>query len=423
MAFVAKLRNGIFRNTGACLSPVNAYLNLIGIETLGLRMERECQNALELAHWIAENYSDIIVNYPGLESSSWSHVAKEQFEHGYGAILTLRVGSKEKAFKFIDSLTIPYIISNIGDTKALKNQRLIRTRYRRRMKMAEKVDYAALKKGGFMRQKQKGCFSLRLAVVGGNLTAENIKTVAEVAEKYGHGYVHMTSRQGIEIPFIKVEDINEVKEELAKGGVGTGVCGPRVRTITACQGAAICPSGCIDTYTLAKELDARYFGRELPHKFKFGVTGCQNNCLKAEENDVGIKGGMTVECNHDDCIQCGVCVKACREGALRMEDGKIVIDREKCNNCARCVKSCPTDAWVGEPGYIVSFGGLFGNKIYKGEQIVPIIRDKETLFRVTDAAISFFEKHANAGERFRLTLERIGKEEFKKEVQAAYEGR
>lgn len=386
-------------------------------------MERECQNALELAHWIVENYSDIIVNYPGLESSSWHHVAKEQFEHGYGAILTLRVGSKEKAFKFIDSLTIPYIISNIGDTKALKNQRLIRTRYRRRMKMAEKVDYAALKKGGFMRQKQKGCFSLRLAVVGGNLTAENIKTVAEVAEKYGHGYVHMTSRQGIEIPFIKVEDINEVKEELAKGGVGTGVCGPRVRTITACQGAAICPSGCIDTYTLAKELDARYFGRELPHKFKFGVTGCQNNCLKAEENDVGIKGGMTVECNHDDCIQCGVCVKACREGALRMEDGKIVIDREKCNNCARCVKSCPTDAWGGEPGYIVSFGGLFGNKIYKGEQIVPIIRDKETLFRVTDAAISFFEKHANAGERFRLTLERVGKEEFKKEVQAAYEGR
>ena len=50
--------------------------------------------------------------------------------------------------------------------------------------MAEKVDYVALKKGGFMRQKQKGCFSLRLAVVGGNLTAENIKTVAEVAEKY-----------------------------------------------------------------------------------------------------------------------------------------------------------------------------------------------------------------------------------------------
>ena len=126
--------------------------------------------------------------------------------------------------------------------------------------MAQKVDYAALKKGGYMRQKQKGYGSLRLAVVGGNLTAENIKTVAEVAEKYGRGYVHMTSRQGIEIPFIKVEELAEVKEALSKGGVGTGVCGPRVRTVTACQGSEVCPSGCIDTYTLAKELDERYFG-------------------------------------------------------------------------------------------------------------------------------------------------------------------
>ena len=67
------------------------------------------------------------------------------------------------------------------------------------------VDYAALKKGGFMRQKQKGYFSLRIQVVGGNLTAENIKAVSEVAEQYGKGYVHMTSRQGIEIPFIRFE--------------------------------------------------------------------------------------------------------------------------------------------------------------------------------------------------------------------------
>ncbi len=290
--------------------------------------------------------------------------------------------------------------------------------------MAEKkkVDYAALKKGGFMRQKQKGYFSLRLAVVGGNLTAENIKTVAEVAEKYGHGYVHMTSRQGIEIPFISFDDIETVREELAKGGVKPGVCGPRVRTITACQGSEICPSGCIDTYGLAKEFDERYFGRELPHKFKFGVTGCQNNCLKTEENDLGVKGGMIVNYDEDACISCTVCVKACREGALSMEDGKVKIDRNKCNNCARCVKSCPTEAWKGEPGYIVSFGGLFGNKIYKGEQLLPIIKDKETLFRVSDAAIGFFEEFANPGERFRFTLQRVGEEEFRKKIVAAYEG-
>lgn len=84
------------------------------------------------------------------------------------------------------------------------------------------VDYSTLKKGGFMRQKQKNNFSLRLRVVGGNLTAK----------------------------------------QLAEGDVEPGVCGPRVRTITACQGQAICPSGCIDTYSLAKELDEIYFAKD-----------------------------------------------------------------------------------------------------------------------------------------------------------------
>lgn len=285
------------------------------------------------------------------------------------------------------------------------------------------IDYGALKKGGFMRQKQKRKCSLRLGVVGGHLTAEGLATVAKVAEKYGKGYVHMTSRQGVEIPFIDFDDIEEVKAELAKGGVRPGVCGPRVRTVTACQGSEICPSGCIDSYGIAVELDKRYFGRELPHKFKFGVTGCQNNCLKAEENDVGIKGGLIVELVKDECIKCGVCEKACRENAIQFDEEKgVTLIADKCNNCGRCVKSCPTNAWKGQPGYIVSFGGLFGNKIYTGEQIIPIVKDKETLFRVTDAAINWFEKNAKPSERFRFTLQRVGEESFRSEIRKAYEG-
>ncbi|MCR5606612.1 MAG: 4Fe-4S binding protein [Treponema sp.] len=286
------------------------------------------------------------------------------------------------------------------------------------------IDYNSLKKGGFMRQKQKGKFSLRVGVVGGNLSAEGLATVAKVAEKYGKGYVHMTSRQSVEIPFIDFKDVEEVNAELAKGGVRPGVCGPRVRTITACQGNAICPSGCIDSYEIAVELDKRYFGRELPHKFKFGVTGCQNNCLKAEENDVGIKGGMIISFEENECIKCGVCEKACREGAILFNEADgVKLNAEKCINCGRCVKACPTGAWKGESGYLVSFGGLFGNKIYKGEQILPIIKDKETLFRVTDAAITWFEKNAKASERFRFTLKRVGEESFRKDIQKAYEGK
>lgn len=283
------------------------------------------------------------------------------------------------------------------------------------------ADYATLKKGGFMRQKQKNHFSLRLRVVGGTVTAEQLAKIAEVSEKYGKGYVHLTSRQGVEIPFIRLEQIDDVKKELEKGNVVPGVCGPRVRTVTACQGAAVCPSGCIDTYALAQELDERYFGKDLPHKFKFGITGCQNNCLKAEENDLGVKGGIRVEWKEDACIQCGVCVKACRTDAITLEDGKIKIDEPKCNFCGRCTKACPADAYNETHGYIVSFGGLFGNSINKGETIIPFIEDHEKLLKVCDAAITFFEQNALAGERFKFTIDRVGRDKFEKVIREAYE--
>ena len=284
------------------------------------------------------------------------------------------------------------------------------------------IDYSSLKKGGFMRQKQKGKFSLRLQVVGGTLTAKNLEIIAEVANKYGEGHVHLTSRQGVEIPYISFEDIDAVKAELAKGDCKPGVCGPRVRTVTACQGNVVCPSGNIDSYKIAQELDQRYFARELPHKFKFGVTGCQNNCLKAEENDVGVKGALDVQWESEKCIFCGVCEKACRSGAIEIKDNKIILDESKCNYCGRCAKACPTDAWSGESAYIVSFGGLFGNTINKGESVLPLIKSEEQLYRVTDAAIQFFDDYAKPGERFKFTIDRIGIDVFKKVVEEAYYG-
>lgn len=118
MSYIVKLRNGLFRNSGGCLAPQNAFYNTLGLETLGLRMDRECSNALELARFL-ESDMGLEVNYPGLESSKYYTLADKLFQRGYGAIVTVRVGSKEKAYKIIDALKIPYILANIGDTKTL----------------------------------------------------------------------------------------------------------------------------------------------------------------------------------------------------------------------------------------------------------------------------------------------------------------
>jgi len=272
------------------------------------------------------------------------------------------------------------------------------------------IDYQLLEKSGFMQQAQKDNFILRLGVVGGQIKAEQMLKLAELADRYGQGYVHITSRQNIEIPFIQLEDVDTVKSELAQANLRPGRCGPGVRTITACQGSAVCSNGLIDTTSLANEFESRYHDWKLPHKFKIGITGCRNNCLKAEENDLGIKGAMEPSWNSSACTYCGLCAAVCREQAITVDkhNKKLGYDETACSYCGRCVKACPTAAWSGESGFIIYLGGLLGNQVAIGQQVLPIIFSTDELHQVVEAVLSFFAKHGRPKERFRKTLERVG---------------
>ena len=120
LAFTARLRQDIWRNFGACLAPQNAYLNCLGLDTLGLRMERMCANALALAESLRQNPDISDVNYPGLEDSPFKALTDSQMKDGMGgAILTLRAGSKARAFALINSLRYALAATNIGDVRTL----------------------------------------------------------------------------------------------------------------------------------------------------------------------------------------------------------------------------------------------------------------------------------------------------------------
>ncbi|MCK8816113.1 aminotransferase class I/II-fold pyridoxal phosphate-dependent enzyme [Natroniella sulfidigena] len=118
-AFTVKARGETFRNLGVCQSPLDSFLNELGLPTLALRMERHCQNALELAKFLAEQPEVKEVNYPGLEDNDYHQRANELLAGGYGGVLTLRVGSKKKAFTVINNLDYFYNLANIGDVKSL----------------------------------------------------------------------------------------------------------------------------------------------------------------------------------------------------------------------------------------------------------------------------------------------------------------
>ena len=117
-AYIAKLRNGIWRNVGCCVAPATAFLNSLGLETLGLRMDRLCSNALQLAEFL-QGFEGITVNYPALKQSPYYDLVQSQFGGKGGAILTIDAGSKEKAFKLINNLKYATIATNIGDLRTL----------------------------------------------------------------------------------------------------------------------------------------------------------------------------------------------------------------------------------------------------------------------------------------------------------------
>lgn len=119
LAFSAALKNDTLRNFGACISPQNSFFNSIGLETLALRMERHCENALKLAQYLDNKPGILSVNYPMLKSSPWHDLAQNQFSGKGGGILTLRLYTKQRAFDFINKLKYATIITNIGDTKTL----------------------------------------------------------------------------------------------------------------------------------------------------------------------------------------------------------------------------------------------------------------------------------------------------------------
>lgn len=117
--YSAKLRKGLFRDFGACMAPFNAYLSSLGLETLALRMDRLCDNALQLAQSLQKNPHVVHVNYPGLTNNAYHLVSKAQFGGKFGAILTIRVGCKENAFKVINALRYAANVANIGDVRTL----------------------------------------------------------------------------------------------------------------------------------------------------------------------------------------------------------------------------------------------------------------------------------------------------------------
>lgn len=269
-----------------------------------------------------------------------------------------------------------------------------------------------VKSQGFLNNKD-GTFAVRIITVNGVLTAKQMANLVEVAEKFGNGKISFTSRLTVEIPGIQFKDIPAVKAHVAKEGMTTGGTGAKVRPVVACKGT-VCHYGNIDTQGLAAKIHHEFYEgwRQvvLPHKFKIGVGGCPNNCIKPDLNDLGIVGVKVPQFNAEKCRGCAKCAPSenCPIKIAKVENGKLVINPEECNNCGVCVGKCPFGAI--EEGVVmhkVFIAGRWGKKIRLGSALNKLFTEDEAM-KVIEKTILFFKEQGLSGERLSDTVERIG---------------
>ncbi len=118
-AFIARLRKQVYRETGGCLSPHNAYLQNLGTETLALRMDRICRNTQTIAGFLETQAAVRSVLYPGLASSPFHDLAKRQYNGLFGGILSFHLPDCAACFHFLNTLSLIKRATNLGDNKTL----------------------------------------------------------------------------------------------------------------------------------------------------------------------------------------------------------------------------------------------------------------------------------------------------------------
>ena len=279
-----------------------------------------------------------------------------------------------------------------------------------------------LKGLGCLQNKGTDNFNVRVITRNGNISAEEVHTIASAAEQFGSGRITMTTRLSMEIIGVPYENIDALREYLGKAGLETGGTGPKVRPVVSCKGTT-CQYGLLDTYALSDKIHERFYhgygNVKLPHKFKIAVGGCPNNCVKPNLNDLGVIGQRVPAPNTDLCRGCKVCQieKACPMHASAVVNGKIHIDTDICTHCGRCFTKCPFHVFdENHQGYRVYVGGRWGKKFAHGRALSPIFIDEEDVLNTVEKTILFFKEQGVAGERLADTIERVGFEKTEKMI-------
>ncbi|MBW9150982.1 sulfite reductase subunit C [Clostridium estertheticum] len=267
------------------------------------------------------------------------------------------------------------------------------------------INTKLLKKNAFRITKTRGKTAIRIRVPGGQIEAKHLEVLQKVAEIYGDGTLHITTRQGFEIPNIdmdKIPEVNKMVQSVIEGleinqiSPNTGYSAAGTRNVSACVGANVCPFANYNTTNFAKRIEKEIFPND--YHVKVALTGCPNDCIKARMQDFGIIGMTEPQYEFYRCISCKSCVNNCKKrvvGALKMENFKVVRDHDKCIGCGECIGKCPTSAWSRsiEKYYKLVILGRTGKRKPRLAQDFITWVDEESIIKIIKNTYSYIEKY------------------------------
>jgi len=277
-------------------------------------------------------------------------------------------------------------------------------------------DFGVHMKGGVITERNPDLCTVRIRLPAGRISVEQLRGIARIAKKYGDGVVHCTTRQTIEMPHILPSSLSRVEKALQKNGTPVGSERDEIVNIIACPGTERCKFANIDTISLAKKIDARLFGKEMPVKIRIAVSGCPNACTSPMLNEIGIIGRVRPVRTPGLCTGCGTCVQYCKENAIHIRNGVSVLNPDKCVQCGVCIRSCPFNTIQAEHRhYLLLVGGRRGRHPHIGRELITL-EDEEQVVSAVEKIVTWVYRRAWSGRLLSDQMDDLQFEKFKQEI-------
>ncbi len=249
---------------------------------------------------------------------------------------------------------------------------------------------------------------VKLRATCGEVTSRQLRTLGDIADKYGKGFVHLVVRGSPEIPCVHKKHLEEIMKELQE--VGMRVLDKGIDNIQTCFGE-YCTESLVDSQSLLRRIEkmVEELGFDFPG-LRVSAAGCPNSCGIAHLSDIGFYGVVEPEVDIDLCTGCGLCIPICKRKAIGIDNDLAVIDQEDCKHCGRCMSVCPSDAIVEKRrGFAMLVGGNEGEDTRLGEVIAEFLSEDVAL-KIAERCLRMLgEKDANAA----TVIDRVGFEKFR----------